>query len=309
MAEKLIKGPQIDALPRNPMDLEQISFNLQKQDDFVKSHGVCFTHYRAMPSPIGLKDRGEYRRSDSLDTISENGFIYTQCGEFSGVILNNSKSKNPAEGGLVDTSEARLTLPRFYNEDSQELPNKRIHLAPGDRIFLKNVELEEKSVVNYQRVQFNPNGDDFLQFPATCVETLMDSLGRMYEEGVHFKITKSKNNSGNIRWIAGKSNPGIDPDTGSGRVYSVRYRYEAHWYVVRILNELRIGKVTEGSERKEARMPYQVLIQREYVYHNRTKGGSQDSKKENETNRTNPEPEESINPNKPQVKVNINSFE
>lgn len=309
MSSKPSKGPQIDVLPKAPMELEQMSFNLEKQDDFIKSHGSCFVHYRAMPSPIGLKDRGEYRRSDSLDIMSQNGFIYTQCGEFNGVILNNSKGKTPVEGGLFDASEGRLTLPRFYNEDSDEAASERIHFAPGDRIFLKNVDLEEKSVVNYQRVQHNPNGDDFLQFPATCVETLMDSLGRTYKEGVHFKITNQKNNSGNIRWIDGKESPSIDPETGKGRVYSIRYRYEAHWYIARILNELRIGQITEDGVRKEARMGYQVLVQREYVYHNQNKGNTQDSNPSNETNRTNPEPEQSTDPNQYQVKVNINSFE
>lgn len=309
MAKKPAKGNQLDTLPKSPMDLEQISFNLEKQDQFIQSHGVSFIHYRAMPSPIGLKDRGEYRRSDSLDTISENGFIYTKCGEFDGVILGNSKGKTPSEGGMVDTSEARLTLPRYYNEDSEEDAGERIHLCPGDRIFLKNVPKEEKNVVNYQRVQYNPNGDDFLQFPATCVEAIVDSLGKSYKEGVHFKVTNTKDNFGNIRWINGKGNPGIDPDTGKGRVYSIRYRYEAHWYVARILNELRIGRVTEGNERKETRMPYQVLIQREYVYHNRNRGDSKDTPKENETSRTKPEPEESIDPNKYQVKVNVNNFE
>ncbi len=309
MAKKVAKGKQISALPTTPVKLEQISFNLDKQDQFIKSHGVAFVHYRAIPSPIGLKDRGDYRRSDSLDTIAENGFIYKKCGEFTGVILNNNKSKKPVDGGLYDTSEARLTLPRFYNDDSEEAANERIHLCPGDRIFLKNVDKEEKNVVNYQRVEYNPNGNDFLQFPATCVEFIVDSLGREYKEGVHFKITKGKINFGNIKWINGKNNPGIDPDTGKGRIYSIRYRYEAHWYIAAILNELRIGRVTEGSERKETRMPYQVLIQREYVYHNRNRGDSKDTLKETETNRTNPEQEESIDPNKYDVKVNVNSFE
>jgi len=305
MAKKPIKGKQVDALPKNPMDLDQISFNLGKQDQFIQSHGVCFVHYRAMPSPIGLKDRGDYRRSDSLDTISENGFIYKKCGEFTGVILSNSKRKVPVDGGLFDSSEGRLTLPRFYNEDSDESAGDRIHLCPGDRIFLKNVDKEEKSVVNYQRVEYNPNGDDYLQFPATCVEFLVDSLGREYKAGVHFKISKD----GNIKWIDGKRNPEVDPDTGKGRVYSIRYRYEAHWYIASIINELRIGRTTEGNERKETRMPYQAVIQREYVYHNRNRGDSKESSKETETDRTVAEPEESVDPNSYEVKVNVNSFE
>lgn len=305
MANKKAGKLQLDALPKAPAELEQISFNMDKQDQFVKSHGVCFLHFRAMPSPIGLKDRGEYRRSDSLDTISENGFVYNQDGEFDGVVLGNSKQKQQVEGGLYDYSEARLTLPRFYNEDSKSSAGKRIHLVQGDRLYLKNVSKEEKDVVNYQRVHYNPNGVDYLQFPATEVESIMDSQGNFYKEGVHFKINKD----GNIQWISNKKNPGIDPDTGKGRVYSVRYRYEAHWYVSAIINELRIGNVTTGGERKESRMGYQVMIQREYVYHNRNRGDSVDTNKETETDRTREKQEESIDPNQYQVKVNVNSFE
>jgi len=263
-----------------------------------------------MPSPIGMKDRGEYRRSDSLDTISENGFIYEKCGEFTGVILSNGKSKVPVEGGLYDTSEARLTMPRFYNEDSDNAGGERIHLCPGDRVFLKNVDKEEKSVATYQRVQHNPNSSsDYLQFPANCVESIVDSRGERYKEGVHFKISKNPNTLGNIEWIKGKKNPGTDVDTGMGRVYSIRYRYEAHWYITAVLNEMRIGRTTEGNVRKETRMPYQVMIQREYVYHNRNRGDSQNTNKENETDRTNEKTEEKIENEKYEVKVNVNNFE
>jgi len=305
MGKKEAGKLQLDALPKAPVELEQISFNMDKQDQFVKSHGVCFLHYRAMPSPIGLKDRGEYRRSDSLDTISENGFIYKQSGEFQGVVLGNSKQKQQVEGGLYDYSEARLTLPRFYNEDAEDAAGERIHLVQGDRLYLKNVKKEEKDVVNYQRVEYNPNGVDFLQFPATKVEFLMDSQGNEYKYGVHYKIDKN----GNLSWFKSKKNPGIDPDTGKGRVYSIRYRYEAHWYVSAVINELRIGNVTSGGERKESRMGYQVMIQREYVYHNRQNGDSKDTSNETKTDRTRQKQEEEIDPNGYQVKVNVNSFE
>ena len=304
MSKKEAKGNQLITIPKHK-DLDQISFNLDAQDDFINSHGICWVHYKAMPSPIGLKDRGEYRRSDSLDTMSENGFIYTKSGEFNGVIAGNSKNKSPIDGGMLDTSQARITLPRYYNEDSELCAGKRIHLCPSDRIFLKNVDKEEKSVVNYQRVQYNPNGDDYLQFPANCVELLMDSKGIEYKNGVHFKISKD----GNIKWIAGKKNPGIDPDTGKGRVYSIRYFYEAHFYITAIINELRIGKTTENGIRKETRMPYQAQIVREYVFHQKNRGDSVDSSNENITSRTNPEPEETIDPNQYEVKVNIGNFE
>jgi hypothetical protein len=282
-----------------------VPFDLVKQDDFVIGHGVRFIHYRAMPSPIGLKDRGEYRRSETLDTISENGFIYEKSGEFTGVIVNNSKNKTDVDGGIYQYSEARVTLPRFYNSDSELMAGERIHLCPGDRIFLKNVSKCEKNVVNYQRVQYNLNGDDFLQFQATRIEFLMDSLGRKYKENVHFKIS----NDGNIHWIDGKNTPGIDPETGQGRVYSIRYLYEAHWYIYSLPNELRIGTAIDNGIQKESRMPYQAIIQREYVYHNRQRGDSVNSNNKTITDRTNPGPIESTDPNRIQVKVDMNNIE
>lgn len=298
--KKPIKKPQAKAA-FSTSKVPDISFNLITQDDFIKNNGVTFEHYRAMPSPIGLKDRGEYRRSDALDTISSNGFIYKKCGEFTAVMLGNSKKHTPIEGGVFDHSTSRITLPRYY--DSANGEEKEIHLAPGDRIYVKDLEVH---VVNYQRVDHNPAGMDFLQYPALCVEFLMDSRGIEYREGVDFKIAKN----GCIDWIDGAKTPGIDPDTGAGRVYSIRYRYNAFWYVSSLINEIRIGNVTEGNIRKPSRMPYHAMIQREYVYHNKTNDGTNENKKEYEQpSRVNPEPDQDIEPNKYKVKVNVNTLE
>jgi hypothetical protein len=303
MTKRPAKGPQLDTIPRGS-EIPQISFDLDGQDDFVQSHGVTFVHYRAMPSPIGLKDRGEYRRSDALDTISSNGFIYKKCGEFTAVMLGNSKKKVDVDGGMFDQSTSRMTLPRFYDEDSENHAGEPIYLAPGDRIYIKDMEV---AVVNYQRVNHNPNGDDFLQYPAVCVEFLMDSRGIDYKHNVDFIINKH----GNIEWIPGKKHPGTDEDTGTGRVYSIRYRYNAHWYIAALLNEVRVGNVTdEFGMRNPARMPYHAMIQREYVYHQKTNDGTNEKKSENpgEPSRVVPKPVENINPNKPKIKVNVNTY-
>lgn len=287
----------------------QISFNAEAQDDFVSSHGVSFIHYRAMPSPIGLKDRGDYRRSDSLDTISSNGFVYKKCGVFTAVMMGNGKRYAEGDGGMIDQSTARITLPRFYDIDSPEHANEQIHLAPGDRIYIKDLEV---SVVNYQRVDYNISGDDFLQYPALCVEFLMDSQGIDYKEGVDFKV----NRYGNIDWIDGKNKPGIDPETGNGRVYSIRYRYNAFWYIANLINEIRVVNITDGATRKPERMAYQAMIQREYVYHNQVNDGKNENKapieekdKQMQQSRVAQKPTENIDPNKYKVKVNVSNFE
>jgi hypothetical protein len=302
MPKRKAKGSQLDMLPKSVEALPQHSFNLSKQDQFIQGLGIKLVHYRAMPSPIGLKDRGEYRRSDALDTISENGMIYKECGEFTAVFLGNSKSNNNLEGGIFDQSTARITLPRFYDADSPSHPNEEINLAIGDRVYIKETEVK---VINYQRVEYNPNHSDYLQFPALCVEFLMDSRGIEYNEGVHFKIDKN----GNIQWKSGQKNPGIDPDTGKGRVYSIRYKYNAHWYIVSIPNEVRMTNITEGDTRKPARMPYQAYIQREYVYHNKARTDQPDQNEKTETPRTIQEPTQSVPVDNYQVRVNISNFE
>lgn len=301
MAKKPITKPQAIAAA-DTSRVPDISFNLRTQDDFIKGQGVSFVHYRAIPSPIGMKERGEYRRSDSLDTISSNGFIYKKCGEFTAVLLGNSKKHVDVDGGLYDQSTSRLTLPRFYDETSESHPGEPIYLSPGDRVYIKDLEVQ---VVTFEKVDHNPNGDDFLQYPALCVEFLMDSRGIEYKQGVDYLITKH----GNIQWVDGRKNPGTDEDTGLGRVFSIRYRYNAHWYIASLINEVRVGNVTENGMRKPERLPYHVMIQREYVYHNKNNDGHNEKEAERgEASRVVQEPTENVIPNKYKIKVNVNTF-
>jgi hypothetical protein len=301
MPKRSPKGPQLKTLPK--ADLPQMSFNLKSQDDFIQGLGVKFVHYKAMPSPIGMKDRGEYRKSDSLDVMQENGMLYQASGCFTAVFLGNSKSSHSVEGGIFDQSTARITLPRYYDLDSNVSAGQEITLAVGDRIYIKEMEV---NVVNYQRAEYGVDRSDFLQYPAVCVEFLVDSRGIEYKQGVHFVIDKN----GNIAWKDGANNPGIDPDTGKGRVYSIRYKYNAHWYIVSIPNEVRITNVTENGVRTPSRMPYHAMIQREYVYHNRINGeNSTENPRKQEPSRVTESPKEVSSPNPFQVRVNINDFE
>ena len=277
-----------------PDMIPNVGFNLKAQEQFAKDHGIVFEHYAAVPSPIGMKDRGDYRRPDSLDTIAENGFIYEKVGEFTGTILGNSKNHSDVEAGIYDQSTARLVMPKHYNESE-----KAIALLPGDRIYAKGLEV---AVPNYQKVNYNAKGVDILQFPVLCVDSVVDSNNKRYKQGVDFKITKD----GNIKWIKGKNNPGIDPDTGKGRVYGIRYTYSAFWYIQRLINEIRI--TNKGTNKEPTRMPYHAVIQREYVYHNVLKNNPENKVEGKENKRTGPEPVESIDPNKYEVKVDIRDF-
>lgn len=276
--------------------IPDIKFNIEAQEQFGKDKGVVFEHWAATPSPIGRKERGDYRRPDALDTISENGFIYSKVGEFTGTILGNSHSNKQgvAEGGIFDDSTARLMIPRKYNDC-----DKDISFLPGDRVYAKDIALK---VENYEEGEYRPNSSDYLQFPAKCVSRLIDSRGKEYAENTHFIINKD----GNLKWLVGKENPGIDPETGKGRIYGIRYQYIAFWYIQRLINEIRITNTNTSSE--PARLPYHAIIQREYVYHNRKRGNSKNSNDKNKTKRTVRQPQEKINPSEPEVKVDIRDF-
>src|SRR5690606_36496659 len=133
---KKAKGPQLDTIARQG-DLAQISFNLPKQDAFITSHGVQFQHWKAIPSPLGKKDRGDYRKSDVFDDQQSNGYIYKKAACFTATMLNNSKGRKGMDGGILDVSVGRITLPRFYDKDERgDAKGDRIYLSPGDRLYV-----------------------------------------------------------------------------------------------------------------------------------------------------------------------------
>lgn len=270
MAKRKPKGTQLDAVSRASSPF-QISFDLNKQDQFVTSLGVDFIHYKAIPSPIGLKDRGDYRRSDGLDTISSNGMIYFKAGCLTATMVDNSKSQKHSEGGLQDYSTSRLVMPRFYNKEGEQANGDRIYMAPGDRVYIADPHADTM-VPNYQRMDYDPDNDNRPMFPVVKVEFLEDSRGITYKENVDFQITCE----GNIRWMPGGTNPGVDPDTKKGRVYSVRYLYKAFWYVVAIPKEVRVTNITSNDVRAPERMSYHAVIQREYIYQNVNRGQNLD---------------------------------
>jgi hypothetical protein len=295
------RGPQFPTIAQ-PLNVPQLSFDLDVQDKFITSYGVELEHWAAIPSPLGKREKGDYRRGENLDTITSNGFLYRKKGCFTAVFLSNSKNKGPMDGGIIDMSTARLTLPRFYNKNGLA-DGERIYLAPGDKVYVANKNIDTH-VIDEQEMEYEPNRDNMSQFPVCKVEFLIDSNNIEYFQDVDFKVTQE----GNIRWIG--KNPGIDPNTGKGRVYSMRYVYNAHWYITMLLNEVRIGQVTVQGERKEQRMPYHCQIMREYMFHNRNNSSTQPTEKpkKEDKSRTNEEPREAFKPS-PFIKVNMSDVE
>jgi hypothetical protein len=284
MADKKPSGEQIDViLPFIPYIQE--SFDLNRLDAFVQSLGTTFLHFVAVPSPIGLNDKGDYRRNNGeVDVITSNGYIYTLAGKFTAVLTGNQKNQTrPTEGGLFDSAQANLVCPRFYDQKQQafsgldgaeccgEEPTKseRIYFAPGDRLYHVDAQADDL-VPNKEMINFSYDSENVPMFPIKRIAgPVVDSRGIYYKEGVDFKISER----GNIDWSGGVSNPGIDPDTGSGRTYSIRYLYRAFYYVTQILREVRITDVTHNGVRSSERMSEFIQVQREYLYHNINRGG------------------------------------
>lgn len=290
----------------------QTSFSLVQDDAFVTGQGIDYAHYKCVVSPIGLKDRGDYRR-DGLDTITSNGMIYVYAGTFSAAEVSNTRDKRRTDGGTDDPSTSNLIMPRFYNKGGPSLVNQlnsapvddgcRIYMAPGDRIYVSDPQANV-SVSNYQKMTFELD-DNVPMYPIVCMELpIYDSRNIQYVQGLDYVITPK----GNISWLPTGSNPGFDPQTGLGRVYSVRYLYKAYFYVVSLPKEVRMAVVTEGGVRQSERMAYNAQIQREYVYHSQNKGDPKNTTQSKTPDRAVQEPLGTVKPNPSSVIVDMTQF-
>lgn len=289
----------------------QHSFNILFDDGFVTSSGIDYSHWKAMPSPIGLKDRGDYRQ-DGLDTISSNGMIYVCTGTFTGCETDNTTDKKRTEGGIVDPSVSRLILPRFYNKvkSSPGAVNTapvddgdRIYMAPGDRVYVSDPNANV-NVSNYQKMTYE-DGPNIPMFPIVQLEIpIIDSRNISYVQGLDFNICCK----GNINWLPGGKNPGFDPETGKGRIYSIRYLYKAFHYVVSIPKEVRMTNITQGSVRVPERLAYYAVIQREYIYHSQNRGDPKNQSASSTPQRAVPEPLNTIKPGPGAISVDMVSF-
>jgi hypothetical protein len=281
----------------------QESFDLQRLDDFVTGLGVEFFHYKCVPSPVGQKDRGDYRRSDGVDTITSNGMIYSFAGRFTATMTDNTRSRNRQGGSILDPSESKLVLPRFYNNVAIA-DGTRIYLSPGDRIYVADPTVDVL-VSNPQKMDYLPDQDNVPMFKIEQMEVpLVDSRGLEYTQGIDYSITQD----GNIRWSVGGNNPGIDPNTGKGRIYSIRYLYKSYWYISLILKEVRITNTTLNGARTPQRMAYHCIAQREYMFHNVNRGDATNQNKPQNPKRVDAAPTEAQNPSKYKVKVEMGSY-
>ncbi len=310
MSDRVPQGEQIQDI-NQWCPLTQHSFNITFDDAFVTGSGIDYTHWKCMPSPIGLKDRGDYRR-DGLDVLTSNGMLYVCAGTFTACETDNTTDKKRTDGGVVDPSVSRLILPRFYNKTKSVAgqinsapvdDGDRIYLAPGDRIYVSDPNANVL-VSNYQRMTYEV-GHNTPMFPIVQLEVpIIDSRNISYIQGLDYQITPD----GNICWLPGGKSPGIDPETGKGRVYSIRYLYKAFHYVISLPKEVRMTNITEGGVRTPERLAYYALIQREYIYHSQNRGDPKNTSNSPTKDRAVQEPLDTIKPGPGAISVDMVSI-
>lgn len=234
----------------------QVSFDAPAFKEFINSQGIRVVHYKAVTDPSAMTSRGDNRAIDG-ERMSSDGFIYEEAGVLQVLFYSNSDEERQSPEGVIEFSSAYMTLPEYY-EDKPDCP---VLIMPWDRFYLKDIEIR---VAGRQTVEASSTGTDRLQFPATCIEYLIDAAGVRYKEGQHYEITTD----GNIRWI-GQQRPGWNATLNRGNVYSVRYRYTPFFVCSRLLHEIRISQITNPATftRSVERMPYQILVLRENVFH------------------------------------------
>lgn len=302
MSDRPPKGTQVDTINRYSPQVQE-SFDLKRLEAFVTGLGVDFIHYRAMPSPIGKNDRGDLRRNDGVDTITSNGMIYRAGGMFTATMTDNNREQKRSQSGVLDPSEARLVMPRFYNK-AEVADGDRIYLMPGDRLYIAD-PAADVLVANSQEMNYQEDVDNEPMFPIISLQDrILDSRNIEYIQGVDFAITEK----GNIRWLPGGNNPGIDPNTSKGRLYSIRYLYKAFYYVVALPKEVRVTNVTTGGVRSPERMPMHAIVVREYIFHQRNRGDATNQLKPKDTMRTVEKPQQSIDPNKTSISVDMTNI-
>lgn len=234
-----------------------VGFDAQAFDDAILAHGARFEHFRCLPNPVGMIDQYDSTRPDADHSHSSNGMLYHRAGIVAGNFTGNTKELRQISGGYLSAATAQLTVATKYCGGECECDD--VYLHPGDRLYLTD---ETVMVPFHQFVEAHQTGKDRLKFLALKVTDLVDSKGVLHKPGDDFQIR-----NGVIHWLPGKA-LGSDPNTGKGMVYSIRYMYRPHWYVERLLHELRMIQVEDPltGDRKYVRAPQAAAIQREYVY-------------------------------------------
>ena len=232
-----------------------VAFDPVALDSAVKAHGIRFIHYSCAWNPVGLIDKNDSRRPDvEGDFDSINGMVYVKVGHFRALLLGNTKETRAMEGGLLNSARAQLTPQRFYESENHQ-EQERVYLSPFDRLYLDNPSI---LVIRHELATAHETGVDRLNFPVAKVQFIIDS------NGIHYSPDDYQIEEGCIRWVGKR--PGVNPNTGKGVVYSIKYLYQPHWYVDRMLHELRTAQQDGLNGKSTILLPQSCIVNREFVY-------------------------------------------
>lgn len=235
-------------------DKGSVAFDLDEFDNAIASHGLEFSHYRAMVDPVGLLDRYDTRRPGQSNPNSANGMVYTLAGKLIALCTNNTKeARHSNEGGMVDASTAQFTPSRTYLGTC-----KRVFLAPYDRLYLSESSV---LVTRHELLECSPTGIDRPKFPPIEVLDCIDANGIRYTQDADFEVYDGK-----IAWKDRR--PGTNPEFQKGTIYAIRYVYRPFWYVQRLIHEIRIVQQEDplNGDRTTVQAPQSAIVQREYVF-------------------------------------------
>lgn len=241
--------------------LEALNFDVDAFDDAIRSQGVMLEHWRAMRCPVGIVDKDDtLRRPHEHHEACSNGFIYTKVGCFQGLFTGNGRSADSKDGGVADSSSAQISCPRFYaGKEGDPECRDRVYLAPFDRLYYTD---DTFVVPNWELIEAHPTGRDRLSFQVEMITAAIDNRGVRYTPA-DFTVE-----NGWLVW-KGPNQPGLDPETQKGRIYTVHYLYRPFWYIQKLNHEIRVAAIDDPLEgRVTERMPQGATIQREYVYLN-----------------------------------------
>jgi hypothetical protein len=241
----------------------QVRDDINAYSQLTANMGIVFQHWMCIPYVIGSSDDGGIRDYDEqkveLDNglVYDNNFVYKYVGDVYGIFSSNSKDFKQLPAGYYTDSTAYVTFNKFYKES-----DKKVSLAEFDKL-IPCVSADEFWTVNFQKMHHNPTGIDRLQFKATEIEIIMDSTGRIFNQGTDYCLE-----NGYVKWLSSGNQPGIDNSTGKGRVIAVRYKYKPAYYVKNMIHDIRAHATIdpESGDVKVQRGPIMASIQLDWVF-------------------------------------------
>lgn len=236
-------------------------------NDFISGLGMRMQHWSYIPYVLGASDVGMLRfyESTPVPPSQTNNFIYDNNGiyKYEGDVFviwqSNSKQLTMMPAGYYPQSNGMVTINRHYI-DSERI----VGLSEFDKLIpVINGDPLEYASVNWEKIQHNPTGIDRLMFQAVLVEHLIDANGVQYTQNIDFVL-----DNGYIKWLNGGKRPGLDPNTGIGMIYAIRYRYVPSFYIKYAAHELRSHATLDPNtgETKMIRGPMTAMVQIDWVF-------------------------------------------